>query len=38
MAKQRVLKHEEGHIALGNEIANEVTYSDMWIELCFLLL
>jgi uncharacterized protein (DUF983 family) len=34
---------QEGHIALGNEIANEVTlwtpqWSHMWIELCLLLL
>jgi hypothetical protein len=36
--KLKNLKHEEGHIALGNEIANDVTCSHIWVELCFLLL
>jgi hypothetical protein len=35
--KLKELKHE-GHIALGNEIANEVTCNHMWVEFCFLLL
>jgi hypothetical protein len=32
------LKHEDGHIALGNGIPNEVTCSHMWVELSLLLL
>jgi hypothetical protein len=40
MAKQRDktyrVKHEEGHKHWEKEIANEVTCSHMWVELCFL--
>jgi hypothetical protein len=35
--KLKELKHE-GHIALGNEIINNVTCIHKWVELCFLFL